>query len=255
MKGHFIATHEGLIMNLLAVDTSTWTGGVAVLKQGTVVAEVQVTTRKTHATRLMSTIDSALTLADMDLKALDAFAVTIGPGSFTGLRIGVSAVKGLAFATGKPVTGVSTLEVLVSQFPGFSDVICPMLDARKGQIFTALYQWDAHGKRQRLTDECAVEPEAWLERISRPCLFVGDGSVIYREVIEKTIGPLARFAPPYLQGLRPSVVAHLGSEQIERGNTVDVALLAPHYIRKSDAEIKREAGRLNESRPGVSSDE
>jgi len=231
-------------MVVLAVDTSTWTGGIAVLKGDTVVAEIQETTHKTHAKRLMYLIDSALKMADMDLQAVEAFAVTIGPGSFTGLRIGVSAVKGLAFATGRPVTGVSTLDVLVSQFPWYPNVICPMLDARKGQIYTALYEWDPDGQWRKVLQDCAIAPGVWIGRIDRPCLFVGDGSVIYQNMIENGIGSLARFAPPYLNGIRASVVAHVGAEQIRKGDTVDVALLAPNYIRKSDAEIKLEARQL-----------
>ena len=234
-------------MVVLAVDTSTWTGGIAVLKADTVVAEIQVTTRKTHAERLMYLIDSALKMADMDLQAVEAFAVTIGPGSFTGLRIGVSAVKGLAFATGRPVTGVSTLDVLVSQFPWYPNVICPMLDARKGQIYTALYEWDSDGPWRKVLPDCAVEPRVWVGRIDRPCIFVGDGSVIHQNTIKKGLGSLARFAPPYLNGIRASVVAHVGAAQIRKGDTVDVALLAPNYIRKSDAEIKLEARQLTSS--------
>jgi tRNA threonylcarbamoyladenosine biosynthesis protein TsaB len=236
---------EGNKVNLLAVDTSTRTGGVAVLKDDTVVAALQVTTDKTHARRLMSAIDSVLRMAELDLKDCQAFAVTVGPGSFTGLRIGVSAVKGLAFATGMPVTGVSSLEVLASQFPWFPHVICPILDARKDQVYTALYQRRPDGRLGRLAKACAVDPKEWLLQITSPCLFVGDGSAVYRALIQDMVGPLARFAPPYLNALRASVVAHIGLEQIKRGDTCDVALLAPDYIRKSDAEIKLETGQLN----------
>ena len=231
-------------VNLLAVDTSTRTGGVAVLKEDTVVAALEVTTAKTHAQRLMSAIDSVLRMAELELESCHAFAVTVGPGSFTGLRIGVSAVKGLAFATGKPVTGVSSLDVLASQFPCFPHVICPMLDARKDQVYTALYQWHPDGRWDQMVKPSAVDPKEWLSQITPPCLFVGDGSAVYRALIKDMVGPLAKFVPSYLNTLRPSVVAHLGLEQIKRGDTCDVALLAPNYIRKSDAEIKLETGQL-----------
>ena len=234
-------------MNLLAVDTSTSTGGVAVLKEGRIVASLQVTTAKTHAKRLMSAIDTVLSMAEMDLKACHAFAVTVGPGSFTGLRIGVSAVKGLAFATGLPVTGVSSLDVLAFQFPWLSLGICPMLDARKGQVYTALYRWRPDGQWDQVAKPCAVDPKEWLSQITHPCLFVGDGSAVYKSLIEDTVGPLARFAPTYLNTPRPSVVAHVGFEQIQRGDTCDVALLVPNYIRKSDAETKLESGKLGPS--------
>ena len=179
---------EGNRVNLLAVDTSTTTGGVAVLKEDTVVAALEVNTARTHARRLMSAIDSVLTMAELDLKACHAFAVTVGPGSFTGLRIGVSAVKGLAFATGMPVTGVSSLKVLASQFPCCPHVICPMLDARKGQVYAALYQWHPDGRWDQLVKACAVDPKDWLSQIASPCLFVGDGSTVYRDLIKETMG-------------------------------------------------------------------
>ncbi len=212
-----------------------------------VVAAVEVTNKNTHAGRLMSAIDATLGLADMDVRECDGFAVTTGPGSFTGLRIGVSSVKGLAFATQKPVTGISTLDVLAYQFPWFPDLICPMLDARKGEVYTALYKCGQDGELVKAVPDCAVEPEQWLAQIKDPCLFVGDGSVLYREVIEQRLGDRVRFAPPYLNGPRASVAAHIGMKRIKRGEVVDVAALAPNYIRKSDAEIKLEAGLLKVS--------
>ncbi len=229
-------------MRILAVDTSTPTGGIAVLTGDMLVAEVLVTSQKTHARRLMSAIDSTLRLAETDLAECDGLAVTIGPGSFTGLRIGISAVKGLGFATGKPVTGVSTLDVLAHQFPWFPDLICPMLDAKKEEVYTAIYRCHHNANWQKVVSDCAVNPKQWLSQIRGPCLFVGNGAVMYKNMIEETLGPQARFVPPHLNTLRASVVAQIGMKQIERGETVDVALLAPNYIRKSDAEIKLEKG-------------
>jgi tRNA threonylcarbamoyladenosine biosynthesis protein TsaB len=228
------------MMRILAVDTSTQTGGIAVLSGETLVAEVQVTSTKTHAKRLMLAMDSALGMADMRLDECDGFAVTTGPGSFTGLRIGVSAVKGLGFATGKPVTGVSTLDVLAYQFPWFPHLICPMLDARKEEIYTALYKCGRDGGWDKVAAACAVDPRQWLMKIEGSCLFVGDGAVLHKNLIERELGPRARFVPPCLNTLQASVVAYIGMKQIQRGETVDVALLAPNYLRKSDAEIKLE---------------
>ncbi len=230
-------------MKILALDTSTWTGGVAVLRDETLVVQVLVTSPKTHTKRLLTVIDSALHMADMELQDCDGFAVTIGPGSFTGLRIGISAVKGLAYATGKPVTGVSTLEALSLQFPWYADLVCPMLDARKGQVFTALFRPGHDAPQEEVVSECATDPEPWLAKISEPCLFVGDGSVLYRDLIRQELGARARFAPPYLNNLQASTVAYLGMKQIREGNLVDVAVIAPNYIRKSDAESNIEGKR------------
>jgi len=226
-------------MIILAVDTSTSTGSVAVLNDDTVLAEMAVTSQETHAKRLVSAIDATLGMTDQTVADCDGFAVTTGPGSFTGLRIGISTVKGLGFATGKPVAGVSTLDALAYQFPLFPHLICPVLDARKGQIYTALYESTGHMKWKRVVEDCAVEPEEWLKQVHDPCLFVGDGTVSYGELIREILGDLAYLAPIYLNRVRASVVGYIGIKQILDGQTADVEQLVPHYVRKSDAEIKR----------------
>jgi len=232
-------------MKILAVDTSSRTGSVAVLENEAVLAEIQVTSTETHAKRLMSAIDSALRMAGIGVSECDGFAVTTGPGSFTGLRIGISAVKGLGFATAKPVTAVSTLDALAYQFPTVADLICPLLDARKGEVYTAIYKCGSYMDWDKVTPDSAVDPRQWLMQIEGSCLFVGDGASLYRNLIKQIVGQKARFAPPYLNTVRASVVAYIGMKQIERGQVVDVGSLVPHYIRKSDAEIKlgkRKAG-------------
>ena len=227
-------------MKILAVDTSTQTGSVAVLEADTLLAELAVTSKETHGKRLMPAIDDTLKMAGLTIEDCEGFAVTIGPGSFTGLRIGICTVKGLGFATKKPVTGVSTLDALAYQFPLFPDTVCPVLDARKGQIYTALYACVGHMKWKREIEASAAEPRQWLKKIQRTCLFVGDGALIYRELIRENLGSLALFAPPYLNRVRASVVAYIGMQQILDDEIVDVGSLVPHYIRRSDAEIKRE---------------
>ncbi|MDY6837861.1 MAG: tRNA (adenosine(37)-N6)-threonylcarbamoyltransferase complex dimerization subunit type 1 TsaB [Thermodesulfobacteriota bacterium] len=231
-------------MKILAIDTSTRAGSVALLDDDTMVAELQVSSSETHAKRLMTVIDATLGLAGLGLEALDAFAVTIGPGSFTGLRIGISAVKGFAFATGKPVTGISTLDALAHPFPWFPGLVCPLLDARKGEVYTALYRCGTPETLKKVSSDCAVHPEEWLAGIQEICLFVGDGAVAYRETIEEIVGHRARFAPFFLHAPRASAVGALGIEQIKRGETADASALVPYYIRKSDAEIKLAQGKL-----------
>jgi tRNA threonylcarbamoyladenosine biosynthesis protein TsaB len=225
-------------MIVLAVDTSTRTGSVAVLNGETVLAEVAVTSQETHAKRLVAAIDATLGMTDRGVADCDGFAVTTGPGSFTGLRIGISTVKGLGFATGKPVAGVSTLDALAYQFPSFPHLICPMLDARRGQIYTALYESTGHMEWKRVVEDCAVEPGEWLRQLGAPCLFVGDGTSVYADLITKNLGDLAYFAPAYMNRVRASVVGYIGMKQVLSGQTTDVKQLVPHYIRKSDAEIK-----------------
>jgi tRNA threonylcarbamoyladenosine biosynthesis protein TsaB len=229
-------------MKVLAVDTSTQAGSVAVLEDDTLLAEVAVTSSQTHAKRLMPGIDACLEMAGLGVADCDAFAVTTGPGSFTGLRIGISTVKGLGFATKKPVAGVSTLDALAYQFPSFPHLVCPMLDARKGQIYTGLYESMDHMSWKRVIEDCVVEPKEWLKQIQRMCLFVGDGTHAYGEIIRQTLGIVAQFAPPYLNRVRASVVAYIGMKQILDGEAADVSTLVPYYIRASDAEIKLKKG-------------
>jgi len=231
-------------VKILAVDTSTRTGSVALLEDDTILAELQVSSSETHAKRLMPVIDATRELAGIGLEALDAFADTIGPGSFTGLRIGISAVKGLAFASGRPATGVSTLDALAHAFPWFPGLVCPLLDARKGEVYTALYRWTARGTMEKVCPDCAVRPKEWLAGIQDACLFVGDGAVAYKETIEATLGQLAKIVPFYCNALRASVVGVLGLEQIKKGQTADASALVPLYIRKPDAEIKLAQGKL-----------
>jgi tRNA threonylcarbamoyladenosine biosynthesis protein TsaB len=230
-------------MIILAVDTSTRTGSVAVLNGDTVLAEVEVTSQETHAKRLVSAIDVTLGMTDKTVADCNGFAVTTGPGSFTGLRIGISTVKGLGFATGQPVAGVSTLDALAYQFPSFPHLICPVLDARKGQVYTALYKSTGHMRWKRVIEGCAVEPGEWLKKVGGPCLFVGDGACVYAVLIKKTLSDLAYFAPAYMNRVRASVVGYIGMKQILDGQTTDVEQLVPHYIRKSDAEIKRKSSK------------
>jgi tRNA threonylcarbamoyladenosine biosynthesis protein TsaB len=225
-------------MRILAVDTSGRTGSVAILEDRTLLAEVSTTAEQTHAKRLMSAIVATLEMAGLTVEEFDGFAVTTGPGSFTGLRIGISTVKGLAAATDKPVAGVSTLDALAYQFCSQAYPVCPIIDARKGQVYTALYKCDTRMHPKKLVEDCAVKPEQWMKRIEPPCLFVGDGAVVYGELIRKTFGQRVQFAAPYLNAVRASVVATMGMKQILEGAALDAAGLAPYYIRKPDARVK-----------------
>jgi tRNA threonylcarbamoyladenosine biosynthesis protein TsaB len=230
-------------VKILAVDTSTRAGSVAFLEDDTVVAELRASSAETHAKRLMRMVDGTLQLAGLGLEACDAFAVTIGPGSFTGLRIGISTVKGFAFATGKPVTGVSTLDALAHQFP-CCNLVCPLLDARKGEVYTALYRVGTRETLEKVSPDRAVRPQEWLTGIQEACLFVGNGAVAYKDLIEDVLGRQARFAPFHLHAPRASVVGALGLGQIKGGQTTEASALVPLYVRKSDAEIKLARGKL-----------
>lgn len=233
------------------MDTSTATGGIAALDGHTVRAVIHTTSGHTHARRLMGAVDATLTLAGMTMSDVDAFAVTTGPGSFTGLRIGIGAVKGFALATGRPVAAVSTLDALACQFPPFEGTVCPLLDARKGQVYTALYACGKGENWEQTRPACVIDPAVWLKRLELPCLFVGDGLHVYRPLIEAVFNGGARLAPANLNTPNACVVGWIGMEDLERGNGVDVAQLSPDYIRKSDAEIKLQKGLVGSAATGM----
>ena len=224
-------------MKILALDTATDSCSVAATEDGRVAAELTIRKNQTHSRHLMELVDSVLQIAGFGAADLDGLAVSIGPGSFTGLRIGISTIKGLAHALDKPVVGVSTLEALARQCSQTSFLICPMLDARKGEVYTATYRFDADELVHQTTAR-AMRPEALTEDIKSPCLFIGTGARLYRQSIAAAAGSLAHFVPGGQNTIRASSVAFLSMPRFEAGDTDEIADLIPHYIRKSDAELK-----------------
>jgi tRNA threonylcarbamoyladenosine biosynthesis protein TsaB len=223
-------------MKLLALDTATQSCSVAVTNEGSLSAELTIVKSQTHSKHLMELIQSVLEIAGFGLADLDGLAVTIGPGSFTGLRIGISTIKGLAHALARPVVGISTLEALAWQCGQTSYLICPLLDARKGEVYGAIYCFN-EGQLIQKTGPRAMIPEAVVEDIKSPCVFIGTGARLYRQDILAAAGSLAHFVPEGQNMIRASSVAFLSMPKFEANDTDDVAGLVPHYIRKSDAEL------------------
>jgi tRNA threonylcarbamoyladenosine biosynthesis protein TsaB len=230
-------------MRLLAVETSTLTGAVALLDGAAVVAETRLNVAVTHGERLLMTVDGLLAAARWDLGALDAFAVAIGPGSFTGLRIGVSTVKSLAFATGKRLVGVPTLDALAWSLPYAAHPVCPILDAKKDEVYAALYATGG-GRLEQLLPYRAVAPEALAESLVRdvggPVVFLGDGVAPFASVLTRVMGGAARFAPAGLRLPSAASLGDLAASALGRGEAADPATLAPLYVRRSEAELARE---------------
>ena len=224
-------------MRILAVDTATKSCSVAIADENALVAEATILSGETHSMHLMDMIDQVFRMADVHLKDLDGVAVTKGPGSFTGLRIGVSTVKGIAAASGKPLVGVSTLHALASQAGNCSHLICPIMDARKNEDYFSQYRFQ-NGVLKKDAESRAAPIESAIEGIREPCLFIGDGAVFYRGTILDTLGDIAGFAPAYQHTIRASTVAHLGMMRLTREETDDMETFVPYYIRKSDAELK-----------------
>ncbi len=224
-------------MKLLTIDTSTNVCSVALTCNGEVTAEYLLNQGKTMSGRLLECVDVVLGGGGLTLADLDGFGVSLGPGSFTGLRIGVATVKGLAMATGKPVAGFSSLAMLAMNLPYVSFPVCPMFDARKGEVYTALY--DCRGLPEARAADCVLPPAAFLDRISDAVIFIGEGAVRYREQIEARLGERALFVSPSFNVPKASNGALLAEDAFRRGDIASLASLSPVYIRPSEAELAK----------------
>ena len=225
-------------MKLLAADTATPVLSVAVVDGRSVLAELTVRRRQTHARNLMRLVDMALDLAGATLDDLDGLVAVRGPGSFTGLRIGLSTLKGLALGSGKPVVGVCALEVLARQVPLSVLPVHALVDARKGQVFRGAFRWAADRPDPiRTADAALLSPEAAAAEIVEPTLFVGNGARLYGEFLAERLGDRYRRAPDGCHTLRAATAARAGAARFAAGESGDPAALIPRYLRKSDAEL------------------
>ena len=223
-------------MRLLAVDTATPICGVALAHHGSVEAAASLDTGQTHTLTIMDTIMSIMRFSQIDLPQIDGFVVTQGPGSFTGLRIGISTVKGLAMAMGKPMAGVSTLEALARQARTECELICPMIDARRGEVYWTLFHRQ-QGELACLCPEQVGPAEKAVEQIDGRCCFIGNGALAYRHTLESLVLRSSHWASEDESRLSPAAVALIGWRLFQSGQSVDPAHFAPVYLRKSDAEI------------------
>lgn len=227
-------------MIVLGIETSSMLGGLALLGEAEgLIAEARLNVRTTHSERLMKELDGMLQMAGIGLDAVGALAVSIGPGSFTGLRIGLATAKGIAFATGKPIVSVPTLEAFAMNLPHSAHPVCPMLDARKGEVYAGLFQ-NSGGKTLRLMPEGPVNAGKMASMLTEHerIVFIGEGALLYKDAITSALGEKALFGPPNLMVPMPSNVALLGLKKALAGDFEDPLTLSPLYIRKSEAESK-----------------
>jgi tRNA threonylcarbamoyladenosine biosynthesis protein TsaB len=223
-------------MFILGIETSTKTGSVAVVSEDCVIAQYSLNIELTHSERLMATVDRVLEDTGLVIKDLGGFAVAIGPGSFTGLRIGISTVKGLAFATGKPVAAVPTLQALAWNLPFAEYPVCPLLDARKKEVYAALYNNDGSVPVQMMP-ETVISLSQLGEEVTGTTVFTGEGSHLYRTEIEKIFSKRALFAPRSAILPSAAAVAEIGLGMLRIGKQADLDVLTPKYIRRPEAEV------------------
>lgn len=227
-------------MRVLAVDTSSNVATVAVMEDELLLGEHILNHKKTHSQKIMSMIEQLLSDLELSVDDIDIFAASVGPGSFTGLRIGVATVKALAHATGKRVVSVGTLEALAYNVPYAEHIIVPIMDARRNNVFTASYIWDEGfkeiGEPEAITiEECVASCGDFLDTV-----FVGDGATVHRKYIEEQLGEHAIFPHGACLNSRASSVAALALEKAKRGETQSYFEMKPYYIKKSQAERELE---------------
>jgi tRNA threonylcarbamoyladenosine biosynthesis protein TsaB len=225
-------------MLVLGIESSTMQGGVALVGEAGLMAEYTLNIEVTHSERLLPAIDRLLLDVGVGLDALGGVAVSIGPGSFTGLRIGLGTVKGLAYATALPVVGVPTLEALAWNVPFVREQVCAVLDARKQEVYAALFRYQ-DGELLRVMEDTALSPESLCAKIRRTTLMVGDGVCAYGELFRRVLGDRMRIPPPVNRGPRPACVAALGRQRLVRGERDPADSLVPRYLRPSEAELRR----------------
>jgi tRNA threonylcarbamoyladenosine biosynthesis protein TsaB len=232
-------------MYILGIETATKTGGVAIVSEDGVLAEYTLNIEVTHSERLMSTVDRVFKDTGLRMASIDGFGVSIGPGSFTGLRIGLSTVKGLAFTTGKPVAAVPTLKALAWNMPYARYPVCPLLDARKKEVYAALYRYEGRELVQELLE--TVLPLAELaERVVGEVLFTGEGARLFAGDIERLFAGRAHLAPRSATVPSAASIAEIALGMINVGRQTGPDGLSPMYIRRPEAELaweKRERSR------------
>ena len=227
-------------MRILALDTATEVCGLALWADGQVQAHRSITQGLTHTKVLIQALQELFQETGTQVAQVDGWVVTQGPGSFTGLRIGISAIKGLALATGKPLVGVSTLSVLAHQAlaPTQASWICPMIDARRQQVYWSLFQRRGGDLVPVLPERAGTVEEAMtLIGDQEPCLFVGNGARLYSKTIQVHMGTKAQLADDALHDLQPGMVARLGSRRLAQGTAENLHRFTPVYLRSADAQM------------------
>ncbi len=227
-------------MLIFGIDTCCMAATAALMDEHRLLAQTLVNNKRTHSQKMMPQIAEMFRLAELDIKAVDCFAAAVGPGSFTGVRIGVATAKALAQAHQKPCAAVSTLHALAYNTSFFDGIICPILDARREQVYSALFR----GGRtfSRISEDRALavsELISALKAQSLPILFCGDGVFVYRDTIEKALGGQAAFATRMQNMNLGASVAEIGLSLLQKGETVAYGDLVPQYVRLSQAERER----------------
>lgn len=228
-------------MRILGIESSSLVASVAIVEDGITMAEYTANFKKTHSQTLLPMIDEMVNLLGIELSTLDAIAVSGGPGSFTGLRIGSATAKGLGLALEKPLIHIPTLDATAYGLYGTSALICPIMDARRNQVYTGLYRFEK--EFTVVMEQDALDMDELIEKLNsmgERVIFLGDGVPVYRSLIEEKLSVPFDFAPANVNRQRAASVAALGATYFAEGKTETAMEHKPDYLRKSQAERERE---------------
>lgn len=228
-------------MKILAIDSSGLVASVAVVQDGSLLGEYTINHKKTHSQTLLPMLDEVVRMIELDLDTVDAIAVAGGPGSFTGLRIGSATAKGLGLALGKPLIHIPTVDGLAYNLAGSSALVCPLMDARRNQVYTGLYEFTGY-KMHTVLAQCAAGIDEIIDKINtmqRSVTFLGDGVAVYTPYITEHCSVQYTFAPAHVSKQRAGAVAALAMEYYRTGQLQTAAQHRPDYLRLSQAERER----------------
>lgn len=222
-------------MKILAIDSSSVAGSVALLEDGEIKSEYITLDKRTHSETLLPLIDKLKGDAGLDLSSLDAIAITGGPGSYTGLRIGGATAKGLGLALDKPIVNVPTMEALAYNVVGSDVLVCPMMDARKNRVFTGLYKFDGE-KIVTIKDQCVLTIDELVDAIDEEVIFLGDGVDAYHDLLDEKMSVAHSFADEDDNHVKASSFAYLAKVYFDEGKVMSADDFAPDYLMLSQAE-------------------
>lgn len=228
-------------MKILGLDSSGIVASVAIVEDDVLIAEYTVNYKKTHSQTLLPMLDEIAKMAELDLNSIDAIAVAAGPGSFTGLRIGSATAKGLGLALKKPLIAIPTVEGLAYNLYDIPGLICPIMDARRKQVYTGIYRFTDH-QLKVVEDQMAVSMETVIEKLNQygeAVTFLGDGVPVFHEFIAEKMTVPYSFAPAHVNKQRAAAVAALGEIYYRQGKTETAMEHVPDYLRVSQAERER----------------
>lgn len=229
-------------MKILALESSGLVASVAVTEDDSLLAEYTVNYKKTHSQTLLPMLDEIARMIELDLKTLDAVAISRGPGSFTGLRIGSATAKGLGLSLDKPLIEVPTLLALAYNLYDTADLVCPIMDARRKQVYTGIYRYTDHrlGTVEEESALSVVDLAACLNAKGEAVIFLGDGVAVYRDMLDELLVVPHSYAPAHVNKQRAASVAALGAIYFREGRIISSDDHRPEYLRKSQAEREKE---------------